>query len=127
MRHVKLGVLLLVGLVASSSSSMAQLTPAARAARVAELRTAVQDTFGLQVESLDVGVDSVVSLVLVEGTLLWNLDPKLLQDSARHVAWWLWGKAEWLGPVRVLTICCRPSSQSLPIGPIYKARPEAPK
>jgi hypothetical protein len=127
MRHVKLGALILVGLVASSSSSMAQLSPAARAASVAELRTAVQDTFGLQVESLEVRSDSVVALVLVEESSFWKLGPAQLQDSTRHVAWWLWGEAEQLGAVRVLTICCHPSSASMPIGAIYKARPDAPK
>jgi hypothetical protein len=91
------------------------------------LRSALQDAFGLQVESLAVRPDSVVALFLTEESSFWKLDPAQLQDSTRHIAWWLWGEAEKLGPVGVLTICCYPSSGSMPIGAVYKARPEAPK
>jgi hypothetical protein len=126
MRHltiVGLGVLL----ATSPGVSLAQDSSVARTRRVAELRSALEGIFSLQVESLEVRSDSVVALVLGEGSSFWKLGPAQLQDSTRNVAWWLWGEAEQLGAVRVLTICCHPSSGSIPIGAIYRARPEAPK
>jgi hypothetical protein len=126
MRLVAIGVLTLIAL-ALPRVSVAQDSGATRAASISELRAALQDTFGLQVESLEVRSDSVVALVLREGSAFWRLGQVQLQDSTRHVAWWLWGEAERFGPVRMLTVCCHPSSASLPIGAIYKARPEAPK